>query len=514
MPRRRANATLGALGVLLSGGAAIDHPAGAEPLPSLHQLGDIKPSDWAYQALTGLIERYGCVAGATSSSAQGNRSITRFEAAALLNACLARVTTVSDEVRALVSDFDNELAVLKGRVDGLEDTIGSLEAQAFSTTTKLSGLATLVVGGNSFGGSAINSAANAVNTANQGPLALTNALTFNYDLKLTLDTSFNGSDLLRTELRAGNFDTTSNSFGGGGPTTLSTLETAYQEPAGAHVVGIYKLFYQIPLGGGFTATAGPRVAMEDMVAFWPSVYPDDTVLDVMTMAGAPVAYNYNRGAGVGLWWQRNGWSLSGNYVAYGGGDGNPGTGGIGTANAASSGTLQLGFHDERWGLALTYSGVQNGVVPYATLSLLNGLNGSTSFTNAYALSGYWQPAGAGWLPSISAGWGINTTSSSAPAPAPLTSQSWSVGLQWQDVLVEANAFGLAFGQAPFVTSQSGSATPTDGNWMWEGWYKIQISDNISLTPAIFFLSRPLGQETPAGQSFNQLGALIKTQFRF
>ena len=50
--------------------------------------------------------------------------------------------------------------------------------------------------------------------------------------------------------------------------------------------------------------------------------------------------------------------------------------------------------------------------------------------------------------------------------------------------------------------------------MWEGWYKIQLSDSISLTPAVFFLSRPLGQETPAGQSFNQLGALIKTQFRF
>ena len=506
MPRCRTNATIAALGVLLSWGGVMDRDAKAEQITSLEHFSEIKPSDWAYQALANLIARYGCVAG--------GRSMTRFEAAALLHACLARVTTVTDEVRALVSAFDHELAVLKGRVDRLEAKTGRLEAQQFSTTTKLTGLATLVVGGNSFGGSAINRAANAVNTATQGPLALTNALTFNYDIKLIFDTSFNGNDLLRSELRAGNFDTTTNSFGGGGPTTLSTLETAYQEPSGAHVVGIYKLFYQVPLGGGFTATAGPRVAMEDMVAFWPSVYPADTVLDVMTMAGAPVAYNYNRGAGAGLWWQRNGWSLSGNYVAATGDDGNPDTGGIGTANAASSGTVQLGFHDERWGLALTYTGVQNGVVPYGTLSLLNGLNGSTTFTNAYALSGYWQPAGAGWVPSISAGWGINSTSSAAAAPTPLTSQSWSVGLQWQDALVKANALGLAFGQAPFVTSQSGATTPADGNWMWEGWYKIQLSDSISLTPAVFFLSRPLGQETPAGQSFNQLGALIKTQFRF
>jgi len=32
-------------------------------LNSIGQFSDLRPSDWAYQALTNLVERYGCVAG-------------------------------------------------------------------------------------------------------------------------------------------------------------------------------------------------------------------------------------------------------------------------------------------------------------------------------------------------------------------------------------------------------------------------------------------------------------------
>jgi hypothetical protein len=42
--------------------------------------------------------------------------MTRYEAAALLNACLDRVTEVTDELRALQEEFKAELIVLRGRV--------------------------------------------------------------------------------------------------------------------------------------------------------------------------------------------------------------------------------------------------------------------------------------------------------------------------------------------------------------------------------------------------------------
>ena len=99
-----------------------------EQVTSITQFSDVQPTDWAYQALSNLIERYGCVAGYPNGTYRGNRAMTRYEAAALLNACLDRVTEVTDELKRLMKEFEKELAVLKGRVDGLEARVGELEA--------------------------------------------------------------------------------------------------------------------------------------------------------------------------------------------------------------------------------------------------------------------------------------------------------------------------------------------------------------------------------------------------
>ncbi|KZR65279.1 Outer membrane protein alpha precursor [Prochlorococcus sp. MIT 1303] len=121
-----------------------DYSASSEQVTSISQFQDVYPTDWAYQALSNLIERYGCVAGYPSGSYLGNRAMTRFEAAALLNACLDRITEVTDELRRLLKEFEQELAILKGRVDGLEARVGELEATQFSTTTKLVGQTSLI----------------------------------------------------------------------------------------------------------------------------------------------------------------------------------------------------------------------------------------------------------------------------------------------------------------------------------------------------------------------------------
>ncbi len=123
---------------------------------SVNQFSDLRPSDWAYQALSNLVEKYGCVAGYPDGTYKGGQAMTRYEAAALLNACLDRVTEVTDELQRLMDEFKKELAVLKGRVDGLEAKVGTLEAQQFSTTTKLSGLATFVMGGIDYSGGGKN----------------------------------------------------------------------------------------------------------------------------------------------------------------------------------------------------------------------------------------------------------------------------------------------------------------------------------------------------------------------
>ena len=516
--------------------AGVNRYTSQEQVTSITQFTDVRPGDWAFQALTNLIERYGCVAGYPNGSFKGGQALSRYEAAALLNACLDRVTEVTDELKKLIKEFEQELAVLRGRVDGLEAKVGELEATQFSTTTKLGGLATFVVGANAFSGSAVNTGANTVNRAAneftgrpRTPVTLPNATTFNYDLQLTLDTSFTGKDLLRSKLRAGNFG---QSVFGGEPHALSlaVLEAAFEEDCGSEtdcgdVVAIDKLYYQWPIGSGFTATLGARVGQEDMLALWPSVYPSDTILNVMTVNGAPAAYSKNVGAGAGLWWQNNGFSISTNYVAANGDSGNPSVtaedsgGGLGNSNSGATGSVQLGYQQEQWGLAAIWTYVQSetqfvpGTTPF-THSAID--HNSDAATSAWGLSAFWQPLRSGWLPSLSLGWGINSTTYSTPQPrgSLSTSQSWMVGLQWTDVFLKGNDFGFAVAQPVFATALTGGVTPNDGNYVWEWWYKFQVTDNISITPALIYLSRPLGQVTPAGESFSQFGGLVKTSFSF
>ena len=516
--------------------AEVSQYASQEQVTSISQFSDVKPTDWAYQALSNLVERYGCVAGYPNGTFKGGQAMTRYEAAALLNACLDRVTETTDELKKLMQEFEKELAVLRGRVDGLEAKVGELQATQFSTTTKLSGQATFVVGANTFSGSAINTGANTVNRAPneftgrpRTPVPLPNATTFNYDVQLTFDTSFTGKDLLRTNLRAGNFG---NSVFGGEPHSLglAELEVAFEEDCGTgvdcgDVVSIDKLFYQWPLGGGITATLGARVGQEDMLALWPSVYPSDTILNVMTVNGSPAAYSKNLGAGAGLWWQSNGFSISTNYVAANGDSGNPsvsvedGGGGLGNRNSGATGSVQLGYQQEQWGLAAIWTYVQPetqfvpGTTPFTHSAIDHNLNAAT---NAWGLSAFWQPLRSGWLPSLSLGWGINTTTYSTPQPlgSLSTSQSWMVGLQWTDIFKKGNDFGFAVAQPVFATALNDGVTPNDGNYVWEWWYKIQVTDNITVTPALIYLSRPFGQVTPAGESFSQFGGLVKTTFRF
>ena len=483
-----------------------DYAASADQVTSVTQFSDVYPTDWAYQALAGLVETYGCVAGYPNGTFRGNRAMTRFEAAALLNACLDHVTEVTDELRRLMAEFETELAILKGRVDGLEAKVGELEATQFSTTTKLSGVATFVAGANRFMGSADQ--LRSTNNRDSG------ATVFNYDLQLVLETSFSGRDLLSTVLRAGNFGTSS-VFGSGGPSALSVLETAYQAEGGANVLAIDKLFYSFPIGESITITAGPLVGQEDMLAVWPSTYPSDPILDVLTLNGAPGAYNKNLGAGAGISWSdSSGMRASANYVAANGSISDSSQGGIATDAAGGSGTVQLGWEAEGWNVAAIYSQIQNGhdLIVYATPFTQQNLN-EKGVTHVFGLGGSWAQEEIGWVPAISAGWGLNSSDTDSSGEVS-TSQSWTVGLEWNDVLMAGNNAGMAVGQPVFATDLRGGDTPADGQFIWEWWYQMQVTDNISVTPALFYLSRPRGELTPDGSTFQQLGGLIKTTFVF
>ena len=436
--------------------------ASEEQVTSISQFSDVKPTDWAYQALSNLIERYGCVAGYPSGTFSGSKAMTRFEAAALLNACLDRVTEVTDELKKLMAEFEKELAVLKGRVDGLDAKVGTLEAQQFSTTTKLSGYAAMVMG------SAENSTAG-------------EQVSFNYDLRLDLNTSFTGKDLLKTRLRAGNFG--SSTFGNGD----TAMETGFSS---SDAVKVDRLFYKFPVAESFTVTAGAILRIDDILPVWPSLYPSDTAIDIFTYAGAPGVYNLFTGAGAGISYAKDGFSASLGYVSS---SASSSAANAGVENDAIT-NIQLAYTTGSWGAAFGYTYADNKQWSAAQTG---------KYTSNYGLSAYWQPSEVGFIPSISAGYGISAGNGTAA-----DTTSWTVGLIWKDAFIKGNDLGFAIGAAGNAGMWTDAAGGDDDTLGYELYYKFQVTDNITVTPALFLI------ENPGAGAKDTQGGLVKTTFKF
>ena len=311
-----------------------------------------------------------------------------------------------------------------------------------------------------------------------------------------MDTSFTGKDLLRTTLRANNFQ--NSTFGQRGNTAL---EVASQPSnVGQDGVALNRLFYQFPVGKNFTATVGAKVRQDDMLAMWPSAYGADTILDRFQYAGAPGAYSFNLGAGAGISYKKNGFNLSANYISNQLTSGNSGQSyAAGTASitdgsgfgSSSTTTVQVGYAKKNWGAAFAYN-----YISAANNIALNDLNASYAVngSNNLGFSAYWQPTKTGIVPSISGGVGSTYYNGGNSAT------TWQVALQWQDAFVKGNAFGMAYGD----TQVGGTA---QGTTAYEMFYKFQVTDNISVTPAFFWING-------SGTSADSTGGLVKTTLKF
>jgi hypothetical protein len=103
---------------------SIAAPAMAQ-VTSASQLRDVQPTQWSYQAITNLVERYGCVAGYPNGTFRPGQPATRAELAALTNACLDRISEYQSAAdaalaSALRAEFAKEIAATNTRVTALE----------------------------------------------------------------------------------------------------------------------------------------------------------------------------------------------------------------------------------------------------------------------------------------------------------------------------------------------------------------------------------------------------------
>jgi Carbohydrate-selective porin, OprB family/S-layer homology domain len=241
---------------------------------SVSQLSDVQPTDWAFQALQSLVERYGCIAGYPDGTFKGNRAATRYELAAALNACLDQVSdrfaTKEDlaTVKALQEEFKTELATLKGRVDGLEARTKTLEAQQFSTTTKLTGNAFFNITGAASGSGVKAEGLDAFTPGRVGgvgaPIARTGIkdpnVTFSGLVWLNFNTSFTGKDLLRIQLASGTGNSPANAFASAG--LFNTWGTPFTDQTAGTDSGVFvvrELNYSFPVAKNLDLVVGPRI---------------------------------------------------------------------------------------------------------------------------------------------------------------------------------------------------------------------------------------------------------------
>ena len=150
---------------------------------NLVSLGDFKsdtlfPGDWAYDSLKDL----------TNSPKFNGNSVTRLEAAAELSNLIAGGEGLMNgaAIGRLSDELGSELAIMKGRVDGLEARVNGLEAGSFSETTTMSGEVGFLLG-----------ATDSATKAND-------VVQFEYALGIDLDTSFTGEDNLNIGIVTGN----------------------------------------------------------------------------------------------------------------------------------------------------------------------------------------------------------------------------------------------------------------------------------------------------------------------
>jgi hypothetical protein len=148
MSRRKVAPWLLSASVFLGAGLFAMTPAQA--ITSVEELRDVDSSAWAYSALSDLVEKYDVIEGYPDYTFKGNRTATRYEMAAALNALIKAVgrdlarlgaekANKSDlaTLARLQEEFRNELAALNARTSALEGRASAIEAKNAEQDTRL-----------------------------------------------------------------------------------------------------------------------------------------------------------------------------------------------------------------------------------------------------------------------------------------------------------------------------------------------------------------------------------------
>lgn len=447
-------------------------PVQLAQVTSVQQLSDVLPSDWAFQALQNLVDRYNCIQGYPDRTFRGNQALTRYEFAAGLNSCLDVIAQLiqtdaitAEEfaaVRRLQEEFQAELSTLRGRVDALEADVAELEANQFSTTTKLRGQVDFTVGVpfDTYQGSQVEDSTTFVSRA-----------------RLNFDTSFTGEDRLRVRFQTGFNGGVLNDFGG-----LANGSST----GGTFVVDDF--YYSFPLGSRLDVIlAANSIAGDDFVTSTIVPFDGPSVAD----AGGPQFYDAGMGGGAGAGFSfaltdrivlDAGYSVNSTAAA------NPD---IGVFQGSSQSYIgQLSYLGDNIQLGAVYMhGDGSSAFAVDGLGTAAAFGGIDTFAGLLNFSfGNFNIGGYGAYSDFEGGDDFN----------------WLAGVAIDDFGIEGSQLGVYGGQLPQLAGY------TDNPFLVEGYYEIPFNEFVTVTPSVVY-----GDSSFAGAADEDtIYGFIRATFRF
>jgi hypothetical protein len=463
----------------------------------------VKPSDWQYKSLQGLATKYGC------NPNLNDKPVSQLEFARGLNACLNRVEPMlaqqpggmpgsapSGVTRAdlevlqrLTQEYRAQLAEIDGRLVATDKKVAQLQANQFSTTTKLKGEAIFNVTG-------ALSGSNSNNTV------------FGDRVRLLFETSFSGKDRLWTRLATGN-QPGINSQLKNGPTAEGAQVS---ESNGNNAIGVDWLAYQFPVGNANVYVPAFGGLHADYAATYGSSFEDVTGGNgaLSNFAESNPIYKIGGGAGVGTTFPLAERGLTGVSVGYlaGGASNNPRSG-AGLFNGDYALLGQLNFKlGEKFDAGLTYvNSYHTGTNPIYGFGGGGALVG-TGLANTNNAGANANSYGAEFVYRASDtlafnGFVVNTNANKATI-GNQNIWSYGAGVSLPNFDGKGNLIGLLVGAEPYVGGNG--TTP----YHLEGFYKYKYSDNLSITPGLIYLTAPNQSTTNGGA----LIGVIRTTFTF
>jgi hypothetical protein len=478
---------------------------------SVSQLSDVQPTDWAFQALQSLVERYGCIAGYPDGTYKGNRALTRYEFAAGVNACLERISELINASTAdlvtredllilqrLQEEFAAEIASLRGRVTALEARTAELEANQFSTTTKLLGEVLF----------SFQSGLNDVE--NEAPQSsFRDNPTFNHRTRLIFDTSFSGEDRLRVRIEARNIN--QGVSGGRGMATLNFAGNNNSEFTASDI------WYRFPVGDKFNFIIGVNdTAIDDYVQIQNPLFSSSSQ-GALTFFGAYNFLVYPTSRGKQLLAGRYQFSDFASFeMGYYSRNGLDATEQNGLFNGTFGFTTQLNLGDNKdWGVTFTYTHTYD---PAKDVLLTEGIGSPLSnrpfgrvptTAERFGITAYWDITSQFQL----GGWGGYAVAEAKDGIAEGDNAdiwTWAATMAFQDLFKEGDVIGLIFGMPPKLTDSEAGPEDEDTSLLLEAHYRFPLSDHITITPGFFVVFNP----DHDSNNDDVWAGIVRTTFRF